>query len=374
MLLSIANIAFYLLDKGLITKKALINAQFTAHDASSRNHNFLINKELKENQYLVKQVSSLSAEKIETLKIEATCYWLANHEANYEMLKKFLPKYHLYDYMNHILITELIPNSQNLYEYFQISGNYNTLLGEQQADILSSYHHKVEKDATKNHSLRLFKQEKPWVFMIGSQDYRQAYQSDKLAEQQLMQLVYQNPTFINLIQALENTWEASSLIHGDIKFYNFLINKDYKIGEIPSQRLIDWELADIGDPLWDVAAIFNGYLLTWVISVASMAHPKKIELTDIQPIMSSFWKKYADLQSFDNATNQAKCLKTIQFLALKLIHSCFETTQGVENLQPHSAKILQLSLNILKDPQRAIKDLLGIKFVNQAKESFAIQY
>jgi hypothetical protein len=50
----------------------------------------------------------------------------------------------------------------------------------------------------------------------------------------------------------------------------------------------------------------------------------------------------------------------MKFCGLKLIHTCFETTPYTQTLQPQSAKLLQLSLNILKAPESSISSLLGL--------------
>ena len=53
--------------------------------------------------------------------------------------------------------------------------------------------------------------------------------------------------------------------------------------------------------------------------------------------------------------------KALGYTALKLVHTCFESVQGVKDMTLYSAKILQLSLNLLRQPDVAIGELLGIQ-------------
>ena len=92
MLLTGFNLIHYLLEKGFISYEDFMNEDFSIHMASSRNHGFIVNRN-KEDALFVKQVRAFEPDKIETLRAEATCYWLADNEPEYAELKKFLPNY-----------------------------------------------------------------------------------------------------------------------------------------------------------------------------------------------------------------------------------------------------------------------------------------
>jgi len=105
MLLTEHNLFYYLLDKGMVDSSAVVNGEFTVRRSDSRNNNFLVNREYDHHSFFIKQVKAPDAEKIETMRIEATAYILAHTDANYKALKNFLPPYYDYDATQHILVT-----------------------------------------------------------------------------------------------------------------------------------------------------------------------------------------------------------------------------------------------------------------------------
>ncbi|PHN00830.1 phosphotransferase family protein [Flavilitoribacter nigricans] len=365
MILTFENIAHYLLEKGLISLDSIIAGEFSVRDNSSRNTNFVVNQEFQP-AYLIKQVKAKDREKTYTMRIEATCYWLANNDEQYRVLKGFLPAYFEYDYLNHILILELLSDTQSLYSYHYQAKKFPEAIGRQLAELLASYHTYQQGEIQQSPSYQLFNKQQPWIFSLPAkkmEDWKNSHMGT--VEKQILQLIYENSEFLDLLQPVTAEWEEKSLIHGDVKFPNFLINNSYENDEQPDIRLIDWELADIGDPLWDVAAIFQNYLSLWVSSELEQQAPAQsrkpiFRIEQLQPSIEAFWERYTACLGWDEPQAREHLLKAVRFTALKLMHTCFEASPYSQQLQPYSAKMLQLSLNLLKYPDDAIRNLLGI--------------
>jgi Phosphotransferase enzyme family len=352
MLLTEQNICYYLLDKGLLTPRQIVNGEFRVDIADSRNRNFIVNRDY-DNAYFIKHIRTLDVEHVNTLQTEATCYWLANNEAQYSSLKDFMPTYHSFDYNNNILIIGFERGKITLNDYYDRTRKMPIAVAQRIGSILNAYHGHVSELLTNSSSARFFKKGRPWVFSIASNQNR--LPSPQTPEGQIFTLINSNPKYKELIAVHENTWENKSLVHSDIKFTNFLI--DHSNDDTPNIKLVDWELADIGDPCWDVASVLQAYLNLWLIQEMNKDQQYGFSLPLVQESIAAFWKAYSE----DQVTDTNRILnKALAFCALKMIHTCLETTPGSPSLGLYGAKLLQLSFNILDNPDGARSSLLGI--------------
>ena len=80
-------------------------------------------------------------------------------------------------------------------------------------------------------------------------------------------IVNEKKGFVNRVKQIGNKWQVKSLIHGDIRFANFILTGSTKT----KIKLIDWEISDFGDPLWDVAGVFQSFLYYWVVKADAKA-------------------------------------------------------------------------------------------------------
>ena len=371
MLLTGFNIAHYLLDKGYLTTDSVLDGTFTAHAMSSRNANYLINRNTNTNGLFVKQIRAWDQEKIETLRTEATCYWLANNEPEYSQLQTFLPPYLTFDAQNYILITEAVRGAISLNDFYLKQKAFPLPLAARQAELLGSFHKNLAQSVQDAPSFRLFRKQRPAVFTWSASGFPSYDGQRSEAERQMVQLITQNEDYMNQLTAVREQWKASSLTHGDIKPANFLINENALTTGEYDLRLIDWETADIGDPCWDVAAIFQSYLFYWIFhEPMAKVQPGKsgqntygnygFSLETMQPSIRQFWQTYVDLMDWTANEAHTNLLKTIGYCALKLIHTCYESIQQAPTMTVHTARLLQLSLNMLRSPNEAIEAVLGI--------------
>lgn len=363
MILTGFNLPHYLLDKGFISYESFMDKGLTIHMASSRNTGFIVNKS-EENALFVKQVRAFDQEKIETLRAEATCYWLANNEAEYGELKKFLPRFFHFDHFNYILVLEFITGSQDLQAFYSQYRYFPTEIGRQLANVLASYHKDIYRTIQKGKSAQLFRKAVPGPFLMFGDQLAYMNPRNKV-EEQLHSLIRQQEGFSEKVAAIRTEWLPSSLIHGDIKPNNFLINQDCLETGHFNLRLIDWEIADLGDPAWDVAAVLQSYLLMWVMSdtgeeAVSQVNAAAFQLEDMQPGIREFWSAYCQAMGLSGAKEEVFLLKTTRFCAVKLLHTSYESSVLSGQLPPQSAKMLQLSFNLLQSPNEAIESLFAI--------------
>ncbi len=278
-----------------------------------------------------------------------------------------MPRFVEFDHPNHILITEAIPGAGNLHDFYVQQRQFPPALATRQAELLSSFHQPITANEQNAPSLRLFGRQQPMMFIWSASGFPSYGAQRSEAERQMVQLITQNSDYMQRMQAVREQWQATSLIHGDIKPANFLLNADALQTGRYDLRLIDWETADIGDPCWDVAAVFQSYLFYWVLhepfsgqSVPDGWNTYGFPLEAMQPSIRQFWQVYTQRMQWSADQIRANLQKTVGYCALKLIHTCYESIQQAPVMAPYSARMLQLSLNMLRSPDDAIGQVLGL--------------
>src|SRR5258708_21583969 len=71
---------------------------------------------------------------------------------------------------------------------------------------------------------------------------------------EIIRLIQRHRSVLDRIREMRRAAQWSSFTHGDVRWNNVLVDEQGAI------RLIDWEAAGIGDPAWDVACAFEGWL------------------------------------------------------------------------------------------------------------------
>jgi aminoglycoside phosphotransferase (APT) family kinase protein len=183
--------------------------------------------------------------------------------------------------------------------------------------------------------------------------------------QEISSIVRRNPEFGTLLDAIGGEWRFDSLIHGDMKWDNVLVFPTPSGGL--DFRIVDWEMADLGDADWDVGAILQSFLTVWIQSmpissglpperyVAMAAEP--IEL--MRPVLQAFWKAYVATRGFAEAEQGRALERSMRFAAARMVWGAFEQRVYARQLDPSGLALLQVSLNILKNPPQSVGDLLG---------------
>ena len=360
MIINPINIGHYLMDRGHLTPDQLVIDKFTVHQNGRRNNNYIVNKN--QNQALfIKQVRTFEAEKTETLKREATCYWLAQNESTLSDWSELMPEYVDFDYVNHLLISKYY-SALPVEKYLLRTPQLKTQFAENLAKAIAGYHNRQTAQLLKSRFEKLFPAETPFVIKLGHNMFASSWRVNETYQKELLELIKSDEDHLKRIQSVADEWKVECLIHGDLKFQNLLIDENENL------RIVDWETCDLGDPCWDIAAVFHSYLFAWMMkelkgSDQSNGHQTEIlefELSIVQNQLAAFWTCYVAELSMNRETAEQYLLKSIRFCALKLLHTSFEITNQSKKTDHLVASVLQLSLNILKDPQESRVELLKI--------------
>jgi Ser/Thr protein kinase RdoA (MazF antagonist) len=366
MILTRNNLADYLLERGLLSFESVVDGNLMVVEASRRNRNF---KVIRKNHpgYFVKQIKEWEPQSIATLQCEATCYWLAQNDPRLSEtdLVQLMPRYYFYDSSRHALVTELLPDGENLSEYHRRLGKFPMEIARQLGRRLGGYHRDAGEGLKESPHASVFTRKVPWVLSV-HQHSALLFNPLSAANARLLEIVRAYPEFQERLDALRAEWQVNGLIHGDMKWDNCLVcAEDQENGE-SALKVVDWEMADLGDVCWDVGAIFQAYLSFWISSIPSTGEAPSPELIaraqypleEMQPAIRAFWETYAE--SFEAAKRQELLERSMKYGAARMIQTAYEWMYYSQQVTASTLYLLQVSMNILKNPTEAISSLLGL--------------
>lgn len=351
MLFNEFALCHYLLENGFLNRQQLVDQQVRIVRLFSRNRNFkvLVNEGT---GFLVKQPKLSFYLSKSDLKKEADIYWLAYNDEDFSSLGNFIPKFYHYDVHVQVLITGLVEPAVNLHEYHSMTNEYSEKIAYRQAEILTALHTISLKKIDNKKSSSLFTNKPAWLFNIESEDGWWGGRKSE-ANRQLRDLVKSNVDFIKCIREAKEKWKVKCLVHNDIRWTNFLVKENN--AESIEIRLIDWELANFGDPCWDVAGILQAYFSYWILQYDG----DPFQLLKMKPAISSFTNAYIDLMKLEQEAAHQMLQMSMEFTGVRMVQSCIEHVMFHDELDRKTVQLLQFALNILKNPKNAYNDFLS---------------
>ncbi len=354
MILTARNLPNYLLSRGLISYESIVDGDLTITDASHRNRAFRV---LRGSQpgYFVKQIRQWDAPTISAWEQEAACYRRLSPSA-------ILPKHHSSDFESRILVLDLVSGSETLSEYHRRLDSCPVAVGSKQGVALSAFHRATQGKENAGKT--------PWILAVHETDPTW-FDALSPANARLLEVVG-DTEYGELLSGLRLEWQPTCLIHGDVKWDNFLIHplvNDTESSD-PQVLLVDWEMASFGDPCWDAGSVFQAYLNFWIYSMpfhetnradvlVSRAHRP---LENLQPAMRAFWDSYVSGMSLDFHSARIALARSVRCGAARMIQSAYEMMHHSDQMPPAGLAMLQTSFNILTRPADAVRDLFGFDY------------
>jgi hypothetical protein len=369
LILTPENLVYYLLERGLFTRESIVNGGIEISEIPRRNRNFRASQRGGQG-YFLKQVREWNPESIRTLQTEAECYKLAAQDASFAGIADVTPRFYAYDQRRSVLITGLLEGAETIAEHHFRNDAFPVEVAEQLGRAFGSYHREAYRgQAAANPPKNLdgvFLRRPPWALSIHELASHMApHLSGGI--HQMIGMVRQFPQFGTALEKLRSGWRSEALIHGDIKWDNCVLcpgsNGHLRL------KIVDWELADWGDSCWDVAGIMNAYLSFWVQSLPgdSMADPAamvaraRFPVERMQPAIQSFWGTYTNSRGISGQPARDLLRRTVMYTGARIVQTAFEMLQASPMANSGTVLLLQLSMNVLENPEEAARELLGIE-------------
>jgi len=344
------DLVHYLLERGLLTPEAVVAGRLTVVPTVRRNNNFSIVC-TGGPSYFVKSLQPSAAQGMETLRQEASLYSVARAEEALGPLRDVIPAFHLYDPQRSLLVVEHIPNAKTISEVHMQLGEAAEWIAEMLGRALAAIH-RAAAEALPRIDPNAFRRITPWALSL-----HQITPSFGQPGMQLQTLLLTYPEYGQALDAMRASWRPNTVVHGDMKFDNCLltdIDGDRRL------RIVDWELADLGEDLWDVAGILQNYLYWSAVSTQTTgAWSVAMPFEKLQPAMAAFWNAWAAARGVPEGDLMTQLERATSFAAARLLQSVMEMLVVTPTMSGYVALLLQTSLNILRDPAAMARMITG---------------
>lgn len=364
MFLTVATLPHYLIARGLVSPSAIVDGDFAIVEAGRRNRNFKVLRRGGPGLF-VKQARQPEWQAVHTLEREAACYRMVQGAPELAPLARLMPGWIDQDPARALLIVDLLPDGENVTDYHLRLGTFPPAIGRLLGRGLAAYHAGLAGHLAGRAEAAAFPRQVHWILTLETTGYA-TLEPMGGAPAQLAALLRQTPEIPWQLAALAREWRMDSLIHGDMKWDNCLVHPGPD-GE-PVLRIVDWELADVGDAAWDVGSIFQSYFVYLLLTnpprpdlpPAGLLAQTIERLAEIRPALRAFWESYAEARGFVLAASRSYLERCARFAAARLIVTIVEHMNGQPQLTREAFAMLLASLRLLRDPGRAAADLTGL--------------
>ncbi len=339
----------------------MVDGDFIVAEIDAHNRGF---KVFRRNQLslFVKQVKLIDETNVQCLRREAAVYRLAQASADFAPLADAMLGFVDYDGARHIIIVELAPDGENLLECHLRLEAYPPEIGQILGKQLAACHGVSAPTGEKKADMSFLPGRPPWILSFHLSEEG----GFSGANAQLLDFVREGSDFPQFLNELRDAWQTTHLIHGDIKWTNCIVfpGEDGK----PGIRFVDWEMADLGDPAWDVGTVLQSYWSHWLLSehIQSEVAPEQLlqqtgpAFEPMQAAMREFWNAYSVMILPEGDSRLEHLGRCVRFAAARMVQTAYESMTSSSQLSPEVARMLQLSQYVLKNPDRAISQLLGL--------------
>jgi Ser/Thr protein kinase RdoA (MazF antagonist) len=360
----------FVLAEGIMTTDQVVYGRVQVTDISRRNCNFKVGASESE-VLILKQADPSIPESCRTVDVEAAFYRLCYEHAHFESIRPLLPNLRHIANSDGVIVTEFVPQAVNLYEAVSESSENGALeaIGSLVGSALALVHATFRNalNHLEPHYLSFLTDEKPWLLRL-HKPTPELFATMSRANLDIVRWLQARPHLLRGIDRSANAWQSSTVIHGDIRSANLLFTTTENHGaNSKSLKLVDWELAQIGDPAWDLAHAYCEFVQMWLWSMTpaqlceQMAASAQFPLQALQKAVGAVCSAYATSIGFDEVLSLAFSERSVLFCAAHLVQSAIELCQSSDTIPPHGMCLLQIAENIFADSRFAATYFLRIQ-------------
>ncbi len=352
-------VAGYVLSRGLAAGEAFRDG-LVIRDLSRRNRAFAVESP-DGTELLLKQDSD--PEGVATIAREAAVYAALGPILGTYPPSSFLPACHAYDVENRVLILELVPGARDLGGFV---AEPDPCPFEELGRALAVVHGPAAREAADCLMKEGWRWGPPDILRAGEPGLAEIA-SYSFGQLRLIEILQTTEELCRHLEALAAEWNPGPLVHHDMRWDNCLVTA------VPGARrgalrIVDWELAGPGDPLWDVGSVFAAFLTSWVLSIPLLPdsppdlllNTASLPLERMRPALGRFWDAYSAGLPVEALEWPRFLVASVRWGAARLVQTAFEHTQWHAGPTGHALCLLQLAANLARRPRAGAVGLLGL--------------
>ena len=357
-MLGAADVAGYLLDRNLLSPRAVVHGRLRVEDASRLNRVFVVTAQ-RERCYVVKLPGAAGGAGV--AREAAVLERLGALDTDGSLTSR-LPLLVAYDEADGVLILESAPDARDL-RGRHARGRFSRALAGEAGRALALLHAlppaALDGLPPVRHPIWGTQVHRPDLDML---------RTLSATAMELTRIVQGLDELCAELDDLLASWSEESVIHGDIRWDNCVALRGANSSRWTRLQLIDWELCGAGDPGFDIGAFFGEYLRAWLQSIPIvdagdpgrlLAHAR-LPLRRMRPALRAFWDAYALHRGTSGAELSGTLRRATRFAAVRLLTAALEEAQTLAELRASVLYLLPLSHNVLRRPDEASAHLLGV--------------
>ncbi|MGE7990088.1 phosphotransferase family protein [Pseudomonas sp. NPDC089554] len=344
MILTRHNTAVFLVNHGLLDTRSLIEHTLAIRSHSQRNRGFSVTWPNGQGYYVKQHRPDAGPwERRSSVAHEAQ---VLGRLSERDELHDCVPTLRYYDAHRQALVVDWLSDTQAVHEVAIRAEGPDLLVASQLGQALARLHQGLAAIPCDELAGQV-----PWVIRL-DRLYPFAGEDQSWGQARLVALVHAQEECMTALDALASTWPRTQLIHGDMKWQNCLLRGEQCI-------FIDWELADCGDPLWDLAGLMQSWLKRWIddqhqgasadYAVAQAARG----FIAYQQVLAQVWHHY-------RVVRQASAERLMALCGARLLQTLYEDLADEPELGAAHILLLQLARNLLVAPQHAAQQWLEV--------------
>jgi aminoglycoside phosphotransferase (APT) family kinase protein len=360
-----------LLASGQIEAEWIIDGDLTFQYASRRNRNLRVEGPDAVGFFLKQPVDPLLGG-VRSLRNEAAFYEFCHSEPAAAPVARYLPRLAFRDASRSIHALELVPGALTLEELQQRDPTAGFALEPMQelGKALGTLHSVFRLTGLANDSrLAVLDRHAPWA-LKATRPAPAMLAILSPASCRVFQIIQQEQGMEARLDALRTSWRCETVIHGDVRSNNTLVQIPLEVQRPAAQALwiIDWEHVQVGDPAWDLAGVLGEILGCWTssmplgpgISPDEMIARARFSLASLRPGLLAFWDGYRSVACAPPDEHAALLHRAVAYSAARLIQAAYELSAERDNMPSQAVILLQISANLLTDPALGQAHLYGL--------------